>query len=271
MNIFKFLKRDEENVKRALSSIKSIEVPEDYWKSFWSRLQPRLNQSQVKVASSHQNAEKVNFQRFFGLAPALAAFALALWIGYRWGGQNDIRGSAERPQGQFINDEDRNAKAERVFREMLELFPDRLKWVTLASGEVDFGVSSTELKNSSVPLVPLIVSLFSPIKSEDIRLLIRPGQEVTVKGKWREKSNYTIRLSLDEKGHVIDFESHFNNSEVSAGMNSSNIDFKNEPISLGAIQFEGDMISSVIKTTPVPSSRSSTQLDPIRPRAKRIL
>src|SRR6185437_16980464 len=177
-------------LRKKLSVLKSVSVPAGYWDSYWPRLKLRL-------APAPRRAQAP--ARWF--VPAFA-LALPLLIGVYWRGGRAAQKNILRVPHVVLASDRQDERAKRVFQEMLQLFPNRVNWISFVDGKVDFSISSVAYQDGQ-PLVPLSITIPRGKHPFAARVLVRPGQDATAHAPWADNATIDLRWHLDAPAKVI--------------------------------------------------------------------
>jgi|GEM_PF-4572441 len=230
---------EEKKIYANLKVAKSVSVPESYWATFWPRLRNRLENVQRKEDTTPSLWMSLPWK---ALAPSMAV--LTLLIGYWMGHYQGMQEGGPHSGIHFASD-DGQKKAEQVFQEMLELFPDRVQWISYLDGKVDFSISSEPFEKEQ-PLVPLVVTLARAPEPLKARFLIRVGQEVLARGSWDKEAIITLQAELNEKGKLKAL-CRLDNKQETASVEGAVSIKDNTPQSLGTFRWDGHPISIEIQ------------------------
>jgi hypothetical protein len=194
---------NDDELKKRLAILKTAPVPKGYWASYWPRLKMKLDRplevQRAPRAGEHRPWPITN--NWF--VPALTAIFIGL-AGYRWGGyQAMLSAPASSALPIQLASQTSETEAQRVFREMLTLFPNRVNWISFVQGKVDFSISSVA-HGEREALVPLVIALPRQTEAFETRLLIRAGETARAEGAWDKDGRVSIQAQLRADGrHVV--------------------------------------------------------------------
>lgn len=186
----------ENELKKKLAVLKTVRVPKGYWDSYWPRLQMKLERAEGRAGERAKNFSETSIFRV--AVPVFAAFVIGM-TGYQIGLRQASESHSFAHSPIQLTSANTETQAQRVFREMLSLFPNRVNWVSFVNGQVDFSISSAAYPQSKT-LVPLILTLPRPKDSFEARFLVRPGQSVSAQGEWEKHQTVLIQLQLSTDG-----------------------------------------------------------------------
>jgi hypothetical protein len=186
---------NEKELKKKLSVLKSASVPKGYWENYWPRLLERIE----RMSGRAEERAPASYFPFRLMIPAFAAIALGL-AGYWMGRSNTVfpvLQSSSSPV--LLVSGSGESNAQRVFKEMLALFPSRVNWISFVEGKVDFSISSAAYPDSKA-LLPLVITLPRAKEAFEARFLIRPGQSANAPGPWDKETSALIQISVTPDG-----------------------------------------------------------------------
>ena len=197
---------DEKELKKMLSILKSAPVPKGYWENYWPKLSARIESASHRIGEPARETGWPWQMRWFVPTFALLSAGVAgyfIGIGQQTSPIHRFTGSPIRLTS------DDAPQAQKVFKEMLELFPNRVNWISYVDGKVDFSISSVAYPDSK-QLIPLVITLPRAKEAFETRLLIRPGQLAAVKGMWAKNVPIAIQTEIMPDGKSARVSCHVN-------------------------------------------------------------
>lgn len=219
-------------LKKKLAVLKSAPVPKGYWDNYWPRLKMKIEA--CEPATVPQDGTIV-LRRW-----TIPVFALALVgvVSFYWGQKESPM--PRRPDAPMLLVSDPAPNAQRVFREMLTLFPNRVNWISFVEGKVDFSISSVAYKDAQ-PLVPMVISLAQGSNVQHFQLLVRPGQDAILHAPLSKEEFVDITLRLSAATGKSTLALKVSNEKESASLEATTLLKEGESVLLGSLRWKGQL------------------------------
>ena len=180
----------EQKLHARLSLVKDPDVSKEYWDTYERRLDEKLENSKISQIG-HVQSYLWTLMKAQYLVPAMAS-VLVVFLAFRMGHKS---GAKFINVGARLVSEHGENDAQKAFREMSELFPKRINWISYADGAVDFSINSKAFGDES-PLAPLTLEVLHRNETFPIYLLIRPGLDASVRAHWGADKEVVIRAQV---------------------------------------------------------------------------
>jgi hypothetical protein len=231
---------EEQALRGRFTSLKQSNSPVD-WADFDARLRNRIQRTALGEPA------RSPVKTFFPIwAPALAG---GLLIVVFWAHRKPLTSPVRSSPAFRLASDQQQKTAEQAFKEMADLFPNRINWISFVDGKMDFSVSAESLAGESIGKTVVVTAprpgaLFEP------RFFLRAGQDVTVKTQWGDTGEVSLRLSLSKDGERVHLLFRVSSALDGASLEGTAGRISSEPQELGTLRWDGSPVAVQVRWAP---------------------
>lgn len=241
---------EETKLRGLISSLKGGALRKD-WSLFNSRMQNRLQAHPLPPPlpqAAHRSAMGTGGARGADAGEGTPSKQFAFWkpifVGVFllvavWVARKPGTVSQNRPTPFILASDHQQKTAQQAFKEMNDLFPQRINWISFVDGKMDFGVSADPQEATGKNLgiaAPRPGRLFEP------RFYLQPGQDVSVKAPWGNTAEVSLRVSLSKDGRRAHVLFRLFSATDSASLEGTATLSSPLPQELGTLKWEGNTV-----------------------------